>query len=210
MNIPTASHLRRWLLSLIALGGLCTAAAAVAGEQADKEAIEALIYCYAAGTDAIGDHLTNADPLAAGTAIYRRCFAPDAQIRAWFPHQPFDSQVFPHPEAHADTAPKAVIGPDEWAKFADSVFRSKGYTVTQHMISNVTTTVHGRTGTLTAYLNATHVISGDVIGGPSRCVAVANGTYSLNVQKINGAWKITSLDLTLITFNPVFQSGKGC
>lgn len=63
---------------------------------------------------------------------------------------------------------------------------------------------------LTAYLNATHVISGDTIGGPSRCVAVANGTYSLAAEKRGGQWRATRLDLTLVTFNPVFQSGAGC
>ena len=30
MITPTASHLRRWLMSLIALGGLCAAGAAAA------------------------------------------------------------------------------------------------------------------------------------------------------------------------------------
>jgi hypothetical protein len=54
------------------------------------------------------------------------------------------------------------------------------------------------------------VIAGDTIGGPSRCVAVANGTYSLDVQKFKDTWKITRLNITLITFNPVFQTGKGC
>ncbi len=55
-----------------------------------------------------------------------------------------------------------------------------------------------------------NLISGSTIGGPSRCVAVANGTYSLAVEKRRGRWVVTRLDLTLITFNPVFQSGAGC
>jgi len=70
--------------------------------------------------------------------------------------------------------------------------------------------MQGNRALLTAYLNATHVISGDAIGGPSRCVAVANGTYSMRAEKRRGRWVATGLDLTLITFNPIFQTGAGC
>lgn len=63
---------------------------------------------------------------------------------------------------------------------------------------------------MTSYLNATHVRSGSTIGGVSRCVAVANTTYSGTVKKIDGVRKFTKLYLTLITFNPIFQSGAGC
>jgi SnoaL-like domain len=214
MTANNVSWFRRSILSLAVLCGLGSFAAAAAGEQysarADKEAIAALIYCYAQGTDAIGDSTTHADSMAAGAAIYRRCFADNAELRAWFPQQPFDSQTFPSPDANKSSAPQVYIGPQKWAEFVNSVFRSKGYTFTQHMMSNVETSVQGRKGHLTAYLHATHVISGDTIGGPSRCMAVANGTYSVDAQKFNDTWKITRLNITLIDFNPVFQSGKGC
>ena len=214
MPTNNVSCLHRSILSLAALCGLCAFGVAVAGkaesDRSDKEAIAALIYCYAQGTDAIGDSTTHADPLAAGTAIYRRCFADNAELRAWFPQQPFDSQTFPNPAANQSTAPEVFIGPEKWAVFVNNVFRGKGYTFTQHMMSNVETSVQGGKGHLTAYLHATHVIAGDTIGGPSRCMAVANGTYSVDAQKFNGTWKITRLNITLIDFNPVFQSGKGC
>jgi hypothetical protein len=175
--------------------------------RSDREAIAALIHCYARGTDAIGDAKTHADPRAAGLAIYHECFTPDAQFRVWAAQQRFDSQTFP--TVGADTGPP-IVGPEAWAKFVDQFFRQRGYTFTQHMMSNVDVKARGDTGTLTAYLNASHVISGTEVGGPSRCVAVANGTYSLDVKKIAGKWKIARLNLTLITFNPVFQSGGGC
>lgn len=201
----------------VLLAGIAFTVAALAPQPAraddrrsDRDEIAALIYCYARGTDAIGDSTTNADPRAAGIAIYRQCFTPDAELRAWFPQQPFDSQVFPNPGANPSTAPPAFVGPEAWATFVDSVFRGNGYTFTQHIMTNVDVRTRGNTGTLTAYLNATHVISGTEIGGPSRCVAVANGTYSADVKKIAGSWRITRLYLTLITFNPVFQSGAGC
>jgi hypothetical protein len=195
---------------VLALGCAAVTAHADDTRRADRQAIEDLIHCYARGTDAIGDATTNTDPLATGLAVYRGCFTADAEFRAWFPQQPFDSQTFPDPDANPDTAPAPFVGPAAWATFVDSVFRANGYDFTQHMLSNIDVDVHGNRALLTAYLNATHVISGDAIGGPSQCVAVANGTYSLQAQKRSGRWVATQLDLTLITFNPVFQSGAGC
>ena len=72
------------------------------------------------------------------------------------------------------------------------------------MLSNVDVAVNGRTAKLTAYLSASHVVSGSTVGGVSQCVAVANGTYSLTAKKVGSQWKASKLDLTLITFNPVF------
>jgi hypothetical protein len=205
---PTTGFFRRGT-ALIALA-LLSGGALAAGQRTDREVVADLMYCYARGTDAIGDATTNADPLATGLAIYRGCFTQDAAFRAWFPQQPFDSQTFPNPDANPDTAPAPFIGPAAWAAFVNGVFRANGYDFTQHMISNVDVQIHGNRALLTAYLNASHVISGDTIGGPSQCVAVANGTYSLQAVKRQGRWLATQLDLTLITFNPVFQSGEGC
>lgn len=195
----------RQLAGITLVGLLATGAGVVHADgdrRSDSEDIAALMHCYARGTDAIGDAVTNKNPLAAGIAIYKPCFTADAEFRAWFPQQPFDSQTFPDPKGATPT-----IGPENWAAFVNTVFRSNGYTFTQHMISNIDVSVSGRRGKLTAYLNASHVISGTEVGGPSKCVAVANGTYSLNVRKFGSDWKITKLDLTLITFNPVFGCG---
>ena len=198
------------LAFMLALPLATTHAAPTVETRADREAVAELMYCYARGTDEIGDATTNADPLAAGLAVYRGCFAADAEFRAWFPQQPFDSQTFPNPDAYPETAPAPFVGPAAWAGFVNAVFRGNGYTFTQHMISNVDVQMQGNRALLTAYLNATHVISGDAIGGPSRCVAVANGTYSMRAEKRRGRWVATGLDLTLITFNPIFQTGAGC
>ena len=207
------SHLSSLLVAIAVgvLGNLVPSIACADSDGSiDRQAVAALIYCYASGTDAIGDSTTNADPLAKGTAIYQKCMTDDAEVRAWFPQQPFDSQAFPDPDAFPATAPPPYYGPVAWAEFVNGVFRGNGYTFTQHIMSNVHVTTHGNTAELTAYLNATHVRSGSTIGGPSRCVAVANGTYSLNAKKFGQDWKITRLYLTLITFNPIFQSGQGC
>jgi hypothetical protein len=202
----------RFILLVLLSSVLAPGIASASGHsRSDNEAIADLIYCYARGTDAIGDATTNANPLAKGLSIYQQCITDDAEIRAWFPQQPFDSQAFPNPNAYPKTAPPVFIGPAQWAGFVNTVFRGNGYTFTQHIMSNVSVTSQGKHGRLTAYLNATHVISGTAIGGPSRCVAVANGTYSADVEKFDDEWRITRLSLTLITFNPVFQTGpKGC
>ncbi len=203
-----------WLAaSLTAMAGLLTPVCGSAEEdrRADRDAVADLIYCYARGTDAIGDATTHADPLAAGESIYRKCFTPNAEVRAWFPQQPFNSQTFPDPNAYPDTAPPAFYGPVAWAEFVNSVFRGNGYTFTQHMMTNVDVSfVSGQVARVTAKLNATHVISGTAIGGVSRCVAVANGTYSGEAVKVADRWLLRKMYLTLITFNPIFQSGKGC
>lgn len=171
-------------------------------------AVTDLIHCYARGTDEIGDATTNADPLAAGIDVYRRCFTRDASFNVWFPQQEFDQQQFPDAEATPPTA--SVEGYEAWAEFVDGVFRGNGYDFTQHMITNVEASARGNRAKLTASLNASHVISGDEVGGLSRCVAVANGTYSIRAVKRRGRWRAVSLDLTLVTFNPVFESGSGC
>lgn len=179
--------------------GSAQLALADSDRRSDTEEVAELIYCYARGTDAIGDATTNTSPRDKGLAIYRGCFTSDAEFRAWFPQQPFNSQTFPEP-----STTQAYIGPAAWADFVNGVFRSNGYDFTQHMLSNVDVAIRGRTAKLTAYLNASHVVSGSTVGGVSQCVAVANGTYSLTAKKIGNQWKASKLDLTLITFNPVF------
>jgi hypothetical protein len=163
--------------------------------------------CYARGTDAIGDATTNSTPEQAGIAIYKDCFTDDAVFAVWFPGTPFTSQVFPDPAIMQPSA--SIIGPENWAAFVNGVFRANGYTFTQHLTSNIGVEVQGATATLSASLNASHVIQR---GTPRvvECIAVANGTYSLRVEKTNQGWRITRLDLTLITFNPFFEAGAGC
>ncbi len=195
-------------LTITALGQTSVSAKDRGERPVSSNAVAELIFCYAEGTDAIGDATTNPDPLSAGLAIYNECFTDDATFSVWFPQQPFDAQKFPDSAATPPTA--SVNSPSEWADFVNGVFRGSGYDFTQHIITNVETEIHGNRAHATAYLNASHVISGDVVGGTSRCVAIANGTYSLKAKRDKGRWVATSLDLTLVTFNPVFESDTGC
>jgi len=178
-------------LSLVIVLGLGSSLAAAGENLPTKNEIINLMLCYAAGTDAIGDS-TLADPQGDGAAIYAGCFTDDAVFRAWFPGTDF-----------SDPAQAVVVnGPDAWAGFVFGVFNGT-YTFTQHMLSNFFVDVKGTNGTLQAYLNATHVVqdAGAVIR-----VDVANGTYTLQVEKIDDEWQVNQLDLTLINFTPFFSA----
>ncbi len=183
---------------------------AAPNQSADIATIESLMHCYAAGTDAIGDTHSHTDPTAAGLEFYEDCFSDDAEFNVWFPHQPFNSQQFPDSDVAPPSAPSPVVGPKNWADFVNSVFRGNGYDYTQHAISNLQVEVNGRSAKLTAYLIATHMISGPAPGAAAHCVDVANGTYSLVIEKIRGEWRIKRLDITIINFSPAFSSGPGC
>lgn len=162
-----------------------------------KDEIINLMLCYGAGTDAIGDS-TRADPLGDGAAIYADCFTDDAVFRAWFPGTDFSDPGQAVTIGPAD----GMTGPDAWAAFVFSVFDGS-YTFTQHSLSNFMVEVDGDSGTLRAYLNAAHVTQE---AGIVTQVAVAHGTYTLQVRKVRGAWKVTQLDLTLINFTPFYST----
>ena len=112
----------------------------------------------------------------------------DASFSVWFPGTPFSGPPTNPP----------VIGPAAWAASVFGSFKERGYTFTQHTLSNFLVEVSGntgtktgtKTGTLTAYLNAAHVKQS---GGAVTGVEVAHGTYTLQVEKIQGAWKVKAL-----------------
>ena len=53
---------------------------------------------------------------------------------------------------------------------------------------------------------AAAIVNGNIskIKGTLRAVGSVDGTYTLEVEKIQGAWKVTALALTLINFTPFF------
>ena len=171
----------------------------------DREAIAALIHCYARANDTIGDATTNADPVAAALPLYRECLADDVEIQAWFPHLPVSAQAFPDPARYPDTAPAVYRGREAWARHVNEVFRARGCSFTQHAISNVEVTVEGDRGRLTAYLIATLVSSGRAVGDPSKSLSIANGTYSVDAVRTQSGWRIRRMYVTLIAFNTLLQ-----
>lgn len=168
---------------------------------------EDLLYCYAKGTDAIGDASVSLDD---AKAIYDQCFTEDATFHVWFPNQPFTSQADPDPEAAGFEPTATSLGPDAWADFVESVFRGNGYDFTQHIISNVSVSREDGVATIVGYLNASHIIAGEGVGGISQCVAIANGVYTQKARREPGQWRVFEQSLTLTTFDPVFESGDGC
>jgi len=183
--------------ALVAILGVSSSIAHAGDSLPTKDQIIDLMLCYATATDAIGDS-TRVDPLADGEAIYSKCFTDDAVFSAWFPGTDFSNPA----QAVTIGPTGGLTGPEAWAGFVYSVFNG-AYTFTQHMMSNFIVEVHGNKGTLTAYLNASHVTQD---GGLVTQVAVANGTYTLQVEKIKGSWKVSKLELKLINFTPTYTA----
>ena len=171
-------------LFLVVASGLASVSASAAENLQVKNEIINLMLCYGAGTDTFGDP-SKPDSFNEGLDIYEECFTQDAVFRFWPPGADFGG-----------AAPIVVHGIEGWAHFvADGL---TGDSLGQHMFSNFIVDVKGNTGTLKAYLNATRATHN--VNGVVTNVAVANGTYTLNVEKINKKWMITELDLTLISF----------
>lgn len=190
----TENLIRKFTSQLIPRAGLCLALVIALGLSSGtvmatenlqvKNDIINLMLCYGTGTDTFGV-ASNPDSFNDGLDIYAACFTNDAVFRLWPPGTDFN-----------DTAPIIINGIEAWAHFvADGL---TGDSLGQHMLSNFIVDINGNTGTLKAYLNATratHDASGIVTN-----VAVANGTYTLYVEKIENKWMVTQLDLTLISF----------
>jgi hypothetical protein len=182
-------------LTLVIFLGMSTPVVLAGNSLPTNDEIINLMLCYGTGTDAIGDS-TRADPLGDGVAIYADCFTDDAVFRAWFPGTDFDDPG----QAVTISPGGGMTGPENWAGFVFSVFDGT-YTFTQHSLSNFIVDVQGDAGTLTAYLNAAHVTQE---AGVVTAVAVAHGTYTLQVEKIDGGWRVSQLDIKLINFTPFF------
>lgn len=174
---------------------------------AANDVIEDLMFCYARGTDAIGDATSQPNPRDAGYAIYRDCFSDDAVFTAYFPGSGFNQRFHPTEPPPNDMDIVRVLGPEAWADFVNTVFRSavggQGYDYTQHVLSNLEVKRYHKHAVVTAYLIASHVATG-------QCEEVAKGFYTLRVERIKGRWVVTQLDLTLLTFNPLFEAPPGC
>lgn len=190
--------LRRGLSGLMALTISLFASATSATENLQvKNEIVNLMLCYAKGTDTIGEP-GNPDALFDGLDTYRQCFTEDAIFNLW-----------PVGTDFADAPLVTIAGPAAWAQnIVDPAVprdQETGLSISrgQHMLSNFEVETRGRTGTLTAYLNATRTTFDpdpeNPVTGPVTSVSVANGTYTLYVEKIAGRWLINQLDLKLIS-----------
>lgn len=171
-------------LALVFVAGLFSGSVSAAEPLQTKNEIINLMLCYGTGTDTFGD-ASNPDSFNDGLDIYEQCFTPDAVFQLW-----------PAGTDFGGPAPVIVDGPENWAHFvADGL---TGDSLGQHMLSNFIVDVNGDTGTLKAYLNATRATydaNGNVIN-----VAVANGTYTLQVERVRRKWMVNQLDLKLISF----------
>ena len=169
-----------------------------------KEEIIDLMLCYAEGTDTFGEP-GNPDAFDEGLAIYEECFTDDAIFNLWPAGADFN-----------EPAAVSITGPDAWASIIvdPAVPRDveTGLSISrgQHMLSNFMVERQGRTATLTAYLSATRTVfdpsEENPAAGVVTNVSVANGTYTLYVEKIRGKWLISQLDLKLISLAEHFSA----
>lgn len=200
-ELPAFRLLARAGLSIM-LGltiGLSSAAASAAEDLPTKNEIIDLMLCYGRGTDTFGEP-GNPNAFVEGLKIYQECFTEDAVFNLWPVGADFNAP-----------APVTVPGPVAWAQFvvdpavprdpATGLSISRG----QHVLTNFFVKTAGTTGTLSAYLNATRTYFEPASGAVTR-VAVANGTYTLHVEKIRGKWLVKRLDLKLISFVDHFNA----
>lgn len=197
-------RVRSWLLpAVVAVMLLPFASHADRKEAAAaKQQIEALVVCYALGTDAIGgatdavggqalDSTVNLSPaaysegFAEGLAKYQECFADDFSFTLIVNDVPV--ATVPDPSLSAEPAL-------QWANFVNNAFRGSGYSNTQHHMGTIETHAAGNTGSAQSYLIATHAY------GPSSGrtgVNIVGGTYRDDVVRRQGRWLIRSRTLTI-------------
>ncbi len=200
-ELPAVRLLSRAGISIV-LGmtiGLSSTAASAAEDLPTKNEIIDLMLCYGRGTDTFGEP-GNPNAFADGLKIYQECFTENAVFNLWPVGADFNAP-----------APVTVPGPVAWAQFVvePAVPRdpATGLSIShgQHMLTNFIVKTTGTTGTLKAYLNATRTYFEPASGAVTR-VAVANGTYTLHVEKIRGKWLVNQLDLKLISFVDHFNA----
>ena len=190
-SVRTGSLLRRILptVSLIALTGAVTMSLTKPAEgnpPSDIQElrslhdIEALEYCYAAGTDAIGG-----GDLVKGKQIYAQCFTPNAPVVI--------TQVGAAP---GDPPAVSLPSAEAWADLIADLFADSGYVATQHQIGNVRIEIlpGGNKAKSTSYLTATHVYDRE------GSVQLAHGTYESEAIRTPAGWKLTKRKFTTKTF----------
>jgi len=191
---------RAWLSIVLGLAfGLSSMTASATENLQVKNEIINLMLCYGEGTDTFGEP-GNPDAFSDGLDIYEECFTGDAIFNLWPAGTDFNEDPL-----------VTVVGPVAWAaNIVDpAVPRDPitGLSIShgQHMLTNFMVATKGKKGMLTAYLNATRTTF-DPDNGAVTNVAVANGTYTLYVEKIRGKWLVTQLDLKLISFVDHFSA----
>lgn len=189
-----------WLSIVLGLAFALTSTTASATENLQvKNEIINLMLCYGQGTDKFGEP-GNPEAFSDGLEIYEECFTEDAIFNLWPAGTDFNSAPL-----------VSVAGPVAWAQniVDPAVPRDPdtGLSISQgqHMLSNFVVETKGKTGMLTAYLNATRTVF-DPDNGVVTNVSVANGTYTLYVEKIGEKWMVNQLDLKLISFVNHFRA----
>jgi hypothetical protein len=139
-------------------------------ETAEVQSIEYLRRLYGKATDLIGQNTP--DSIAAGKAIYRQIFTPDAKIRT----------------ANTGADPLTAEGPDEWADVVLDAL--KDYKATQHLIGTQVVELNGDSAQMESYLDAWHQ-------NADNSVWIFRGTYTDHVRKSPAGWQIYDMTLRM-------------
>ena len=152
------------------MGAAQTASADDDNRFIDELKVRELANLYALGTDAIGR-----SDKAAGIAIYRRTFTPEAKIMV-------------------KNAPGTLrIGPEAWADFVEGFFRASNFDRTQHLIGTIHAVVRGNRASMSSYLTSAHHVA------DNSSVLVVLGTYNDAVVRVRGEWRIAERTLDVMT-----------
>ncbi len=85
-------------------------------------------------------------------------------------------------------------GPEAWADFVESVFRSSNHDRTQHLIGSVNVLLGaGNRATMSSYLHATHHVA------DNSALSIVLGTYDDAVVRVRGDWRIAKRTLSVVT-----------
>lgn len=155
--------------------------------------IQQVTNCFPIGIDAIG-----AGNFDEGLALWEECltddfsfafrFAPDADL--------IECPGVSCPIEEFNSEGKLRSRAETRALFAQFAFVTAGYAATHHNLTNVDVDVHGNNAQVHANVTAWHVVPGEGLD-------LALGTYTTEVVKEGGDWKIRHELIELISFGRV-------
>lgn len=145
-------------------------------------AVRNLVTCYPFGIDRIGRGDSEG-----GIAVWRECFAPDFSFSAYLGRgEPTRCPGVACP------FPKEMASLEMRAAFAKRAFDAGGFVKTSHHLTNLTVSFSSKNNAVVnAYIQAWHWKQDNM-------VVIAPGTWDVEVVRIDGKWRITKENLSII------------
>jgi len=149
----------------------------------DVQAVDMLGICFTQGIDLIGG-----GSMDEGIARWSECYTDDFSFE-------FDFGAAGAGSCPGENcpAPAPGMGAASRGMFASGVFASLGYEATQHSLHDAVVELDGNTGTLTGDLTAMHF-------RPDQSVDMFFGTYTIDVVREEGSWRVAHEAIQVISF----------